>query len=300
MTKPTYLADLNDFALKIGLPKFVLTRFIFQSESYYKVFRLKKSSGRGYRKIAAPSRELKGIQKWISTFILRQVELPDEATGFRSGMSIKNNAEPHLNKDFVCNIDIEDFFPSVSAKRVTAIFKSLGFPKVVAGSLSRLTTFKGTLPQGAPSSPDLANIVLRRLDARIAGFCKKRRWSYTRYCDDITISGSGGVSKKELETLAEIIYSEGFLVNDSKTRTRRRNSRQEVTGLVVNKHINLSRQRRKSMRAMFHQAFLFPERFRARLSELEGHLSYFKFLRPSDTAAHERYKVALDRVKSLS
>ncbi len=300
MSNRLHINNLDDLALSVGLPKAILTRYIFQADSFYKIFKQKKKSGRGYRHICAPSRELKGIQQWINVFILHDVSLSNHAVGFRKGLSIKDNAKPHLKQDFVCTIDIEDFFPSIGAKRVTAIFKSIGFPKDVAGSLSRLTTFKKRLPQGAPSSPQLANIVLRRLDMRISQYCSKRQWHYTRYCDDISISGEGGISPHELKLLEEIVNSEGFKVNHRKTRIKRRNSRQEVTGLVVNDTPHLARQRRKNLRAMFHQAFLYPEKFETRLNELAGHLAYFRSIHPNDIQSIERYKIAIQRVKELS
>lgn len=299
MEKQITITNLDDFARLIGLPKALLTRYIFQADSYYKIFKRRKKSGRGYRRISAPSRELKGIQKWISLFILNQIALESAAKGFIAGLSIKDNAYPHMGKDFVCNLDIKDFFPTVTAKRVTAIFKSFGYSKPVAGSLARLTTYKGKLPQGAPSSPQLANIVLRRLDRRITKFCELRGWQYTRYCDDLSISGKKDISERELATITSIVESEGFKINSAKTRIKRRNARQEVTGLVVNEKQNIPRLKRKNLRAMFHQALLFPEKFQARIDELQGHLSHLRFVRPDDAAAIERYQRSIERVRSF-
>jgi retron-type reverse transcriptase len=140
--------------------------------------------------------------------------------------------------------------------------------------------------------------VLRRLDRRIAGFCAKRNWNYTRYCDDISISGRGGISPKELATVKIIIESEGFCINPIKTRIKRRCGRQEVTGLVVNEQTDIPRHRRKAIRAMFHQAFLYPEKFRPRLSELEGHLGFYRWMRPLDQKALASYTYAINRVRN--
>jgi hypothetical protein len=115
--------DIETLAAKIGIPKFLLTRYIFQADSYYKVFSQRKRSGSGYRSLSAPSKELKGIQRWISVFLLRHIELPKAATAYRRGASIKRNADQHTNQDFVCSLDLENFFPTISAKRVFGIFK---------------------------------------------------------------------------------------------------------------------------------------------------------------------------------
>lgn len=282
MLRVPTVSTLDDLAHKIGLPLFVLTRYIFQADQYYKVFRLLKRSGIGYRRIAAPSQELKGIQRWIKTFITSRVPLPKTCMAFRQGLSIYDNAKLHIKKDFVLSIDIEDFFPSVTTPRVHGLFRSLGYGKEISFGFSHLTTLKGELPQGAPSSPDIANLVCRHLDKRIEGFCKGRGWTYSRYCDDISISGNGNCGKSG-GTIREIIESEGFRINPRKTRLVRYGRRQLVTGLVVNERPNVPRRRRRAIRAMFHQAKLLPNLWKRRLSELEGHLAFLHMVNPDDS-----------------
>lgn len=297
MSSLVRLTSLEDFAAKVGLPKYVLTRYIFQANSFYKTFKISKRSNRGHRVISEPSRKLKGIQKWIKVFILDPVPLSNCAMGYRAGRSIKDNALPHVGMDFVCTIDLQDFFPSITTDRIAGVFKSLGYTNDVAYALSRLTTFKNRLPQGAPSSPGLSNIILRRLDSRLSAYCARRKWNYTRYCDDLTFSGSGSISPHTIQTIQLIIESENFRINHKKTRVRRRCSTQVVTGLVVNEFPNLTRQRRKNIRALFHQARLYSANFLARLSELEGILAHFRQIRPHDLNAINNYAEVIQALK---
>ncbi len=273
------ITDIECFAQMLGVPKYVLTRYIFLADRHYKQFRIRKRSGHGYRTICAPSKQLKGIQRWIMAFILRKVEVSSASTAFRPGNSIVHNAAAHVGKEFVFTADIKDFFPAITTQRVVGLFKSLGYPPRVAWSLGKLTTYQGNLPQGAPSSPDIANIICRKLDGRMLALARKREWSYTRYCDDITVSGEGHLGTR---LVARIIEEEGFELNKQKTRLIRRNGRQTVTGLVVNAQVSVPRYRRKIIRAIFHQASLEPTGFAHRNAELAGHLAYLKMVRPAD------------------
>jgi len=276
------IQNLDDFAKLLGIPKFILTRYIFQADSFYKMFRIGKRSGRGYRIISAPSSELKGIQRWINVFILNKIPLPDECIGFRIGHSICDNASPHVKKDFVFHLDVEDFFPTITISRVVGLFKALGYSKEVAFGLGKLTTCQNKLPQGAPSSPSISNIICRKLDYRIRGYCTKRDWSYTRYCDDITISGMGHMPQNNF--ISEIIRNEGFKINSQKTNIMRRNTHQRVTGLVVNEGVNVSKHRKKIWRAIFHQANLQPDKFHYRRAELLGYIEFLKMICPTDSS----------------
>ncbi len=300
MTNNISIASLDEFSVKLGIPKHVLTNYIFQADQFYKTFRISKSSGRGQRVISAPSRKLKGIQKWIKIFILDSLPISINATGYRKGLSIKNNAWPHINKEFVCGLDIQDFFPSVTVNRVYGLFKSFGYSSEIASALAKLTTFKGELPQGAPSSPSLSNLILEHMDIRIAKYCIRPHWSYTRYCDDLTISGNGNFPPSALKVIQEIVESEGFQLNQKKTRIRRNGSQQVVTGLVVNSFPNLTRQKKKSIRALFHQASIHAKQFEHRFSEMEGTLAFYKSVRPHDTATIEKYSQVLTLMRAGS
>lgn len=269
MQEPTNLDGLLE---ELEISEIDLKRFVYRSDRFYTHFTCEKKSG-GTRDIVAPSPELKRLQRAIAHKFLKKQELNDACTGYRKGMSIVSNAEPHVGQKFVLNIDLKNFFPTVSFKRVLGLFQSMGHERDAAVLLARVTTYKGELPQGAPSSPDIANLVCRNLDNRLSKLCAKQNWHYTRYCDDITISGSTNPAA-QLRTITSIIESEGFSVNDDKTRLRRSHQRQTVTGLVVNERVSVPRERKRILRAICHQMLLNPESFRGTADKLIGRLNF--------------------------
>lgn len=262
---------------ELEMSEFELSKYIFRADYLYKRFSIPKKSG-GQRHISAPSRELKRIQKWISQNLLKTQEVHAACTGYRVGMCIVDNARPHVGRDFVLNADIEDFFPSITIDRVNTLFESLGYEQKFAGYLSRLCTHDELLPQGAPTSPDLANLICKDLDQKLSTFCAQRNWSYTRYCDDITISGDGQISRYEIDAICKIISSEGFKVNDNKLRVARKTSQQRVTGLVVNERVNLPRRERRRVRAMIHRKETTGVSSKSALNKIYGHVAFARMV----------------------
>lgn len=272
------------------MPRYVITRYAHNCDLYYKVFSIPKSSGRSRRWICAPSRELKGLQRWIVRYVLNPIQLHDAATGYRRRLSIVDNAKCHVDREFVANVDIRDFFPSISTPRVFGMFRSLGYCDDVAWILSRLCTYRGRLPQGAPSSPGITNVICRRLDARLSAYCDLYDWSYSRYSDDITVSGDGPLGQA-LRIMTKIISAEGFAINPRKTRVSRRGASQQVTGLIVNAAVALPRNKRKLIRAMFYRAKIgHPDA--PSDSALSGHLALLTMINPDDPAI-EGYRQVL-------
>lgn len=292
----TIIKDLDDFANQVGIAKFALTQYIYQANKYYAVFSINKANGKKKRKISAPSKGLKGLQRWILKKVLASEHEEAGCTAYYKGATLRLNAEPHVGKRFVLNIDILDFFPSITAQRVSGLFKKLGYSAKVSWSLTALTTFNGRLPQGSPASPKIANLICKNLDKRLMAFCNSNDFSYTRYSDDITISGPGGVDSK-LGAIFSIIESEGFKVNMRKVRVARRNCRQTVTGLTVNQKLNVSRSHRKRIRAIFHQAELAPGLFVHRIDELKGHIGYLDCISGATKNTH-KYKAIVNRLEA--
>jgi retron-type reverse transcriptase len=275
--------DLACISVHTGVSLIELYQFVRQGDRHYRTFRIPKKSG-GFRKIQAPSVSLKIVQRWIGATLLGSLPLADACTGYRKGQSIVSNAAPHAGSDFVFNVDIERFFPSITAPRVKELFESLGYNSKTAGQLTALTTVNGVLPQGAPSSPQIANLICARLDERLEEFAARHGFAFTRYCDDITISGKGSFRRRQ-RTVFDIIESEGFAVNHSKVRLAYRGQRQEVTGLVVNSFVNLPRERRRLIRAMVHRFGAGEcERWDDMMlsTQMHGQLSYLKMVRPAD------------------
>lgn len=271
------LENTADLAAHLEISEFELSKFIFRTDSFYKEFSIPKKSG-GERKISSPSRELKRIQKWISANVLKAVPLHESCTGYRRGRSIVDNARPHVGKDFVLNVDIEDFFPSINLERIAKLFESIQLPPQIARPLARLCTHNTLLPQGAPTSPDLANLVCSKLDELLSLYCQTHGWSYTRYCDDITISGNGQLTRQHIDSVCTLINSQDFSVNDKKLRVARKTTQQTVTGLVVNERVNLPRRERRRVRAMVHQKETKGASSKSNLNKIDGHIAYCRMV----------------------
>lgn len=212
----------------------------------YTTFKILKKSG-SYREIEAPNDKLKSIQRWIKNNILESFNVSEYAKGFVKGTSIYDNALPHVNKDLVINLDLKDFFPTISYSDVFKLFKYIGYTTEVSHLLTQLcTNGKNRLPQGSPASPNISNLVCLRLDKRLSRLAVKNNFTYTRYADDITISGTKWV-KNFLPIVIKIINEEHFIINESKTRLQYNFQRQEVTGLIVNKKVSITKKLKKEL-----------------------------------------------------
>lgn len=199
------------------------------------------------RTICSPSWNLKKRQSWILKNILNNYKLPNCVHGFVQGKSIVTNAKCHLGAQEIACVDIQDFFPSVNSESVYKIFTELGYSKEVSAILVELCTFEGVLPQGAPTSPMLANIALAGFDKYMMEYSKKENIIYSRYADDITISGN-----KDLSGYVEIIRTTlkqyGFELNESKTHIMKGKQRKIVTGLVVSDTVKIPKRYKRRLR----------------------------------------------------
>jgi RNA-directed DNA polymerase len=260
------LASRDDVARLVGVDDLApLMRPGTGPGSGYIEFEVPKARG-GTRRIAAPRAELRRVQRAILDRILAHVPLHDACHGFVAGRSTVTNARPHRGAALVLKLDLKDFFPTVHFRRVAGVFRSLGYGAEVAGTLAALTTYRprlpggdvvwpGMLPQGAPTSPALANLACRRLDRRLALLAAKVGAVYTRYADDLTFSFA---TRPELRIgrflwwVDAICEQEGFLERADKRRILRANQQQRVTGLVVNAGVNVPRADRRRFRAILH------------------------------------------------
>lgn len=220
--------------------------FGIEKSSMYHCFLIPKKDG-SYRQIEAPNSELKLRQLWIKEEIIDKFNISSSAYGFRKGYSIYDNALPHVGKDLVINIDIKDFFHSINYQQVFKFFNYIGYTNQVSHLLTKLcTNSSNVLPQGAPTSPGLSNIVLLKLDKRLSKLAESAECNYTRYADDITFSGKKKI-KYLVSTICEIIEDEGYVVNKKKLRLQYSNQRQEVTGLTVNRKVSISKKHIKEI-----------------------------------------------------
>lgn len=219
----------------------------------YRSFKIPKRSG-GERAILAPEPELKALQGTILHRLLGRLKAHPLATGFEKNHSIVTNAACHVNRDIVVKLDIKDFFTTTSAARVLAFFAGVGWDDETAALLTRLCTHNGGLPQGAPTSPRLSNLINRYMDIRLAGLAKSLSLRYTRYADDITVSGDDASKLRFFVlTAEEIIQAAGYELHPDKLQFRRRHHQQRVTGLVVNRKVGLPRKTRRWLRAVEHR-----------------------------------------------
>ncbi|NQT17396.1 MAG: RNA-directed DNA polymerase, partial [Planctomycetes bacterium] len=182
------------------------------------------------------------------------------ATGFERGQSIVTNARAHQGQAVVLRFDLVDFFPSTRAKRLKTYFRRIGWNRRATGVLVRLSTHENGLPQGAPTSPRLSNLVNYRLDARLAAMVARLGGVYTRYADDLTVSFPTEETEKiqyVRRFIRKVVETEGYRLHlRKKLSIRRRHHRQLVTGLVVNDRVNLPRSTRRWLRAVEHRARL--------------------------------------------
>jgi len=260
--------------ISVGQLRFLAFSRATSTISHYIRFKIPKKTG-GERLISAPMPRLKNAQHWILANILEKLELHDAAHGFRRDRSIVSNAQPHVGAEVIINFDLKDFFPSISYKRVKGLFQSFGYSEAAATVFGLLCTQAAVeeveldgktyyvaitdrrLPQGSPASPAITNLLCRRLDRRLTGMAEQLGFVYTRYADDLTFSASGdslGNICNILRRTESIVGHEGFTINEQKTRILRGKSSQlEVTGVVVNERLNLSKNQLKRFRATLYQ-----------------------------------------------
>jgi retron-type reverse transcriptase len=281
------------------------------SRVHYVHFAVPKKGG-GTRTLSAPHRTLDLAQRWVHDRVLRHLPVGDSAHGFVPGRSTVTNAGAHAAQAVVVGMDLRDFFPSVTFPRVRSVFQWAGYSPAVATILALLCTesprrevsYGGTryhvatgprgLPQGACTSPALANQVARRLDKRLAGLAARLGLRYTRYADDLTFSGGPELEPRLgylLGKVRELAEDEGFAVNDRKTRVLRRRTAQVVTGLVVNDRPGVPRREVRRLRAILHRACTEGLAAQNRTGQpdfrawLQGMIAYVRMVRPQTGAA---------------
>ncbi|QNK88341.1 RNA-directed DNA polymerase [Sporosarcina sp. resist] len=239
--------DLAHLALYLDESEETLSEMVNNSTSFYSKAKIKSKKGK-VRNIYIPYEKLKKIQIWILYKILYKVETPKCVKGFKLGSSIVDNAIPHVNKNYVLNLDFKNFFETIKEKQIITVFTSLGYNKIVSSALSKICNYNGSLPQGSPSSPYLSNLVCRNLDNKIIELIKFEDVTYTRYADDLTFSSNQKLDSL-IPLLEELIVSEKFKINESKTRMQLKNQRQLVTGLVVNSQVSVPRKYIRELRS---------------------------------------------------
>lgn len=217
-------------------------------ESHYHPSVVKKKSG-GVRHLMVPDGLLRTIQRNMVCHVLCEIPVSDCATAYRRKSSIVENARPHVGAEQILKLDIRHFFDNITFPLVYQYaFPAQYFPPQIRMMLTTLCCYKDYLPQGAPTSPAVSNLVMKSFDEYMKDWCKERQIQYTRYCDDMTFSGTFD-EKIVRNKVKGYLLAMGFELNGKKTRVQKKQHRQTVTGIVVNEKPQVSREYRKKLRA---------------------------------------------------
>jgi len=330
------LSSKSDLANLLEIPETHLNYYLYSAENY-KSFNIPKKDG-SFRTINAPKTNIKIIQSKLY-YIFNLIFAPHKSSfGFVQGRSIIDNASIHLNSSFILNIDLKDFFPSIHLGRVRGFFhKKLGVNEEISLLLSKLVCIEESgnsyLPQGAPTSPIISNMILTGMDHRLFEFAAKYDSIYSRYADDITISTKKlsfptHIAKKDLfgDTwlslkLNKIINDSSFKINFQKVRLRSNKQRQEVTGLIVNRDkLNVKRDYIRNISAILYnwekkgyeytQELYITKYWKPKDSKfktlpkieqfIEGKLNFLKMVKGSNDKIYKKLSAKYSRLKNQS
>lgn len=242
--KACVILDAEHLAKLLYIENKSLFAIINKPDAFYRTFEIKKKSG-GMREIRAPYPSLKIIQQWINEYVLKNQYVHGCAHGFRARRSIVTNVKTHVENNCLLKMDLKDFFPSIKINKVVQVFKEIGYTKTVSWLLATICCLDDELPQGAPTSPALSNIVARHMDKRLYRLAKSFGYRYSRYADDISFSGDD-ISAAFIKYATEIIEDCGFTVNPKKVRLYKEKDNKILTGVALkNGIIKLPREKRR-------------------------------------------------------
>jgi RNA-directed DNA polymerase len=282
--------NTSHLSVLVGYKKEYLQKAALHTKYFYRDFEVVKRNGKK-RPISEPLPSLKEIQHWILKKILYSIPVSPFAKAYKPNVSLIENIKFHRNQPKVFTLDLENFFPSITIDGVEKIFSELGYSNSISNLLAKLCTRNGTLPQGAPTSPTLSNLIFIDADEMIANYCIQKKIRYTRYADDLSFSGD--FDEKELFVVVKgIIEKMKFKINTAKTKLMTPGNRQTVTGIVVNEKPQVVFHKRNELRqAMYYiQKFGIDEHREYReinqrnfLEHLLGKINFVLQINPKDT-----------------
>ncbi|MDT9025682.1 retron St85 family RNA-directed DNA polymerase [Rossellomorea yichunensis] len=296
--KMIYILDLPNFcdsselSTRLNISEYTLNKITFAPEYHYKEIKKLKANG-DIRILACPSQNLKAIQAWVLRTILDQLPVHNSCTAFRKGINLRDNANKHKGSKYFLCLDIKDFFPSITSKKVYNFFRGIGYGKKASLLLKDICTYKGGLPQGGVTSPSLSNLLNIKLDRRLAGYAGSKNIIYSRYADDIVLSCKNPEKLLKAKSFIEyIIKDEGYTLNGNKVRLLRPGMRREITGLVYSEkeEIGIGRVKKRELRAKIHRMCLLQENtkeYGLLLKHIEG---WFSYLLSVDKVAHDQLR----------
>lgn len=285
--------------------KDILIRTLKDTSSHYSHFKIRKRSG-GYRIISAPDSTLMSIQRTIYKRVLTPVNIHPAATGFRPNVSIIQNAKVHLAKKEVLKVDLTNFFGSIKKPKVIKAFQKIGYPLNISKVLTELCVLKDVLPQGAPTSPALSNIIATDIDVKLTDYSKSKDLSYTRYADDLTFSGENINIATAILDIQNILSKERFVIQRKKTRFMTENKRKIITGISISSGVKLTipkstkRELRKNIHFILTKGLVEHQKFigsndPSYLKRIVGQLSFWHMVEPDN----EYVKKSLTALKKL-
>ncbi len=239
--------ELSSLCLDLGIEAKTLYALSNNVSSHYHEVKIPKKGG-GMRTLHVPDEVLKHVQKRIADQLLACEEISAYAYAYRYGCSAKMNAKRHVNQEIVMRLDIRDFFDHITFAQVREhAFPKWKYSEPLRTLLSVLCIDEDSLPQGSPASPAISNIIMRPFDDVMGEWCRRKKITYTRYCDDLTFSGS--FEPNEVIAQAALFLSHlGFFLNEKKTVIRRKGQRQFTTGLIVNESVSVPPEYRRKIR----------------------------------------------------
>ncbi len=270
-------------------------------KKYYVKKEILKSDG-SKRTLLVPNKTLKIIQKNILNNILKALDVSKYATAYVKNKSLKDNVLMHVNRRIVLKLDIKNFFDNITFEHIYKVLPNYLFPPAIKVLLGKLCTYDDYLPQGAPTSPYLSNLVFKSFDEYMGKYCEDRNINYSRYCDDLTFSGDFDPDRI-VRKVDAFLNEMGFILNPKKIKYLRNNSRQIITGLVVNKKINVSREYKRVIRQQMYyinkhgldnvNIFLSQD---ISLLSLLGKVNYVLFINPCNNEFKTYKKIIEDMI----
>ena len=242
--------DTQHLSLLVGYKKSYIKKALQFTSYFYRTFDIDKKNGKK-RTITEPLPSLKEIQYWILYSILEKIDVHNYSKAYIKGKSIKDNVRFHKNKKYVLTLDINNFFPSIKLNLVTKVFSDIGYSPILSNLLAKLCCLDDRLPQGAPTSPLLSNIIMKSFDEAIRLYCNPLKIMYTRYADDLTFSGDFH-ENEIIEIVKNELSKMGLDLNYSKIRLMGKHERQIVTGITVNSKAQVPPAERNSIRMAVH------------------------------------------------
>lgn len=292
------MTKFEQFAKEIGFNQQVLDNYVTFADAHYNTFYIAKKNKVKKRKIDCPSKELKAIQRWVLVNYLNSFPVSARANGFIPERGIKRNAQFHLKKSFLLTVDIKDFFPSISQKQVYQSLQKYFKDKEFSLKLSKVCTFKRFLPQGAPTSPMLSNIVFKEIDDKIAKFCNSKLVVYSRYADDLVFSCDTRSTLTEIYLFVRTLLTQNnFRINESKTKFLSGRGRIVITGININEgKLTVRKEIKRNLRSNIYNLIVKKDKT-IKVNSILGYLSFIKDIEPD---YHSKLVEYIKRLKKLS